>query len=382
MNPTLYPAKICLRTAYLLTALLTLWLLSTRGSTQSQKSDFKAWGLETLKHIEEDYALPNSALYADEWKRGQKPEGSPAFMWGAGVQLSALTAATRIQPQVYKERLKRFVSALEVYWTLGDNNIGGYDVLPHPKPLDRYYDDNMWVGLALVEAYEVTKDKAYRDKAEAVFAFILTVEDDKLGGGIYWKEKEKTSKNTCSNAPAMVLALRLFQVTHKQDYMDAAKRLYDWTNAHLQAPDGLFWDNIRVDGTIEKTKWSYNTALMLRANCLFYSLTHEKPYYEEAERIARSAASYWVKVETGAIADDGAFAHLLAEAFLAVSEMDGKTYWRGLVDKALTHLYTHLKDEDGHYSEHWNRLPTKPHDKVGLLSQASVARAFLRASLK
>ncbi|HLK61436.1 MAG TPA: glycoside hydrolase family 76 protein [Chthonomonadaceae bacterium] len=363
--------------------LLAMTLCSARAAdAQPTAADFKTWGMETLDQIEKDFAFPTRGLYADTWKRGQEKPGGPVFMWGGGVQLSALAVAARLEPKRYSARLRQFITALDGYWTPGDNGIGGYDVLPVPKPLDRYYDDNLWVALALIEAFEVTHDTAYRDRAEAVFTFVLSGEDNKLDGGIYWREREKTSKNTCSNGPAVALALRLYQVTKKSSYLDIARRLYAWTNAHLQDTDGLYWDNIRLDGSVEKMKWSYNTALMLRANCLFYAVTHEKKYLDEAERIARASEAHWVKADTGTIADDGAFAHLLSEAFLALHEQDQDPHWAEVVRRALTFVHSHLRDTDGHYSEKWQQQVTDRLDKVSLLSQASVARAFLVASLR
>ena len=200
----------------------------------------------------------------------------PAVMWGCGVQLAALAAAARADA-AWKPRLLDFVAAMDSYWT--DQHltiVGGYDVLPGPKPLDRYYDDNEWIVIALAEGYDVAADAALKTRAEKTMAFVLSGEDKKLGGGIYWHEQEKKSKNTCSNAPAIVAAMRLFQLTRRQEYLITARRLTLWTNAHLQDTDGLYWDNIKLDGTVDKTKWSYNTALMLRANCLLFQETRER----------------------------------------------------------------------------------------------------------
>ena len=254
-------------------------------------------------------------------------------------------------------------------------------MLPVPKPLDRYYDDNEWVVLAMAEAYDVTADPALKVRAEQAMQFVLSGEDKKLGGGIYWREQEKTSKNTCSNGPAIAAALRLYQITRRPEYLVTARRLYIWTNAHLQDTDGLYWDNIKLNGTVEKTKWSYNTALMLRANCLLYQETHEKPYLEEAQRLARAAEAQWVKPETGAIADGGKFAHLLCEAFLYLSDQEtdpaNVTHWRSLVRRALTFVHDHVRDANGHYGDHWDNAVTEPLNKFSLIDQASAARAFL-----
>ena len=82
------------------------------------------------------------------------------------------------------------------------------------QPLsDRFYDDNVWLGIDFTDSYRMTKKQAYLEKAELIWEFILSGKDEVLGGGIYWCEQKKESKNTCSNAPGAVFALKLFQAT-------------------------------------------------------------------------------------------------------------------------------------------------------------------------
>lgn len=74
---------------------------------------------------------------------------------------------------------------------------------------DRFYDDNVWLGIDFCDIYEATGDKKYLAQAEMIWKFIESGTDDVLGGGIYWCEQKKHSKNTCSNAPGTVYALKL-----------------------------------------------------------------------------------------------------------------------------------------------------------------------------
>ena len=57
---------------------------------------------------------------------------------------------------------------------------------------DRYYDDNAWLGLALVRHYELTGDRAILRLAQRVFAFVIsgwsTNATWQEPGGIRWKE--------------------------------------------------------------------------------------------------------------------------------------------------------------------------------------------------
>ena len=104
------------------------------------------------------------------------------------------------------------------------------------QPLsDRFYDDNVWLGIDFTDSYRMTGKQAYLEKAKLIWKFILSGKDDVLGGGIYWCEQKKESKNTCSNAPGAVFALKLFQATQDDAYLKEGKELYEWTKKNLEA---------------------------------------------------------------------------------------------------------------------------------------------------
>ena len=336
---------------------------------------YQPWAEETLASIDKDFWLPTRHLYAEEGHLNQPPAPPVTMMWGAGVALSALDAAARVNPDRYRDRMCAFIDALNAYWT-DANHIGGYDVQPGPKPNDRYYDDNAWLVLALAEAYEAAHRPGDLARAEATQRFVLSGEDDRLGGGIYWHEPRRTTKNTCVNAPAIVGALRLYQLTKKPDYLDDARRLYRWTCGHLQGPDGLFADNIKLDGRVDEKRYSYNSGLMIRAASLLYAATGEAAYLSDAQRIARASEVRWVVGETGGIRDTGRFAHLLLEGFLALQAVDHDPHWTSVEARALLFLHSQVRDANGHYGNRWDHRPPTLRTAFPLLDQASAARAY------
>ena len=335
-----------------------------------------AWGDDALATIESTFRVEDDWWYVDKastWR--SKPSGQPVFMWGVGVQLSALAAAAENQPDRYRQQLTGYVDAIEHYWHK-HQGIGGYDVLPHPEGSDRYYDDNAWIVLGMLETFEQTRSSKHLQKAKQIQDFVMSGEDPRLGGGIYWRENELLSKNTCSNAPAMVGALRLYEATHDRQYLEAGERLYAWTCKHLQDEDGLFWDNINLQGNIDRRKYSYNSALMIRANCALYRITEEQRYLDEAKRMAQAAEQQWVNAETGAMNDGGRFAHLLLDAFLELYKTTGDSHWLDVPLRAVTYVHDQLRDERGHYPGHWGRKPRRTASRIELIDQASVARAY------
>jgi hypothetical protein len=303
------------------------------------------WGREALEAIRRHYYLPQSKLYAERPDKKQ-----PAFNWDVGVMLSALNSAARSEDK-YKTWLREFADASRIYW-----NKGGYDVLPAPKPLDRYYDDNAWMALALAETYEVLGDKKYLDWATDALNFSL--KGEAKDGGIYWRESDRASRNTCACAPTAAACLEIGRLTKDEALSKRARAIYEWTVKHLQDPeDGLFWDSVSNNGKVEKTKWTYNTALMIRTAMGL----GEK---EAAARMAGSAKKRWL--QDGTIDDSARFAHLLLEALIKHDGVQdeyvaalGKVYGR------------HSKD--GLYPSHWKGLEVAQNPE--LLDSASFARA-------
>ena len=146
---------------------------------------------------------------------------------------------------------------------------------------DRFYDDNVWLGIDFTDTYQLTQNKKYLDKATLIWDFIESGTDSVLGGGIYWCEQKKESKNTCSNAPGSVFALKLFKATNDSSYFKKGKALYEWTKEHLQdSTDYLYFDNIRLDGKIGKAKFAYNSGQMMQSAALLYHLDKNKTYLD------------------------------------------------------------------------------------------------------
>lgn len=305
--------------------------------------DPATWGREALEAIRRDYWMPESKLYSERPDRKQ-----PAFNWGVGVMLSALAAAAK-HDAAYKPRLREYVDASRVYW-----NDGGYDVLPAPKPKDRYYDDNAWMALALAEAGEVLGDVKVLGWAKEALDFALSGEA--ADGGIYWRESDRASRNTCACAPTAAACLTL--ASSDPDLFERARRIVDWTRKNLEDPsDGLYWDSISNGGKLDRTKWTYNTALMIRAAV-------DLGERELAQRMVTASRKRWLRERR--LDDPGRFAHLLLEAWIK----------SGVDPAEMLPILQAVKDaqsKSGRYPAHWSKLEVD--ENAELLDQAAFARA-------
>ncbi|WP_328847311.1 glycoside hydrolase family 76 protein [Streptomyces sp. NBC_00258] len=204
----------------------------------------------------------------------------------------------------YEAELARRSRSQEHFWNAGGGTTGlpGYDsypVAPYGSGGDMFYDDNEWVGLAKVQRHLQTGDAAALARAKEIFALVKSGWDTDTShaapGGVFWAQADWShDRNTVSNMPGAQLALRLHQITGKADYLHWARRFYDWTNTHLQSPGGLYWDHLDLEGTIEKTFWSYNQGVPVGVNVLLYEVTRDRAYLRRAERIAEAAYDYYV----------------------------------------------------------------------------------------
>lgn len=350
-----------------------LWLLATAALAQG--GDAPAWrelGARTLARIEAEFRDPASGRLAESVDSQGKRGAQASFTWGLGVHLSALVAATRGEPGTYRPMLERQRDTLRTYWVEA-RGIGGFSASPAPSTPDRYYDDNAWVGLALIEAHHWTGDRAFLRQAEEVAKFVLSGEDVALDGGIWWHETRRESKHTCSVAPAALLSLELFAASRDPKPLETADRLMRWLR-RLQDADGLYFDHVRTSGEADRTKWSYNSALPVRFFARRFALLKEAGDRDEAVRIARAARKQWQDPQTGALRDDASFAHHLLEAFLEVAALDPGGGWRVDAERAATFVEAHAKGADGRYGKRWETAPGAGDARL-LLYQASAARA-------
>jgi uncharacterized protein YyaL (SSP411 family) len=299
------------------------------------------------------------------------------FMWANGVQFSALVGATKHRPQRYRPILEAFTKGLRRYWD-EQAPVPGFDAyFSSPEGDDKYYDDNAWLVLGFVEAYHVTGERSYLDWAHRTQRFVLSGWDEKLGGGIYWYQKTRNSKNTCSNAPAAAAALELYFCDRDSQHLDRARIIYTWTRGNLQDQDGLFWDNINLEGRIGKAKWTYNTALMIRTNVGLWRATKEAKYLREARREADAALKQWVDPQTGAFDDSAKFNHLLSEALLMTYEATRDVKYLNAVRRHADFGYRYARDPEN--DGYWNQWKAKNHasgERKSLIENASVARLF------
>lgn len=295
---------------------IIITLLFINQIAYSQKYHQEA--LNLYEKVQERFYDKNAKLYTDV----DTLERKFSHLWGLCCMIQVANELEKSEPK--KDYLTDIINIIDQYYS-ENNSIGGYDsYLVKLGGGDRYYDDNQWIGIALMDAYERTKKYEYLKKSIMIYDFMMTGYDKAAGGGLYWREADKITKNTCSNAPGIILALQLYKVTEDKKYLKTALDLYDWTNKRLRSPEGIFYDNVIIKAdAIDKHAYTYNTGAMLQSNVYLYEITKDKKYLTEAKIIAESSL----------------------KAFYAKPTFKDDYWFNAVMLRAFKHLYRYDKDE-------------------------------------
>lgn len=356
---------------------------------------------QTLDSLYLNYSVDNSSLLRENYPfdeqhtvtylASEEQANIPnqfSYLWpysGTFSAVNALFEATH--DKKYKKLLdSRVLPGLEEYFDT-QRVPNAYSSYIRTAPAsDRFYDDNVWLGIDFTDTYQMTKEQKYLDKAQLIWKFIESGTDSILGGGIYWCEQKKESKNTCSNAPGSVLALKLFKATNDSSYFEKGKKLYEWTQRNLQdSADYLYFDNIRLDGKIGKAKFAYNSGQMMQSAALLYQLTKNPIYLKDAQNIAKECFNYFFADFTPATNEetfrmlkkgDIWFTAVMLRGFIELYQIDKDKTYINAFNKSLSYAWDNARDEKGLFN---TDLSGKSKDeRKWLLTQAAMVEMYAR----
>ena len=286
-----------------------------------------------------------------------------SFLWPYSAMVSGCVSLYKTSgDKKYKKLMdKQIKPGLDLYWdtTRQPECYQSYPAFAGQN--DRYYDDNDWVAIDFCDYYAATKNKEYLKKAIALLELLQYLLKAALGGGIYWCEQKKESKNTCSNAPATVLCMKLYKLTKEKKYLDQAKATYQWTRDNLRDPsDFVYWDNKNLQGKIGYAKYTYNSGQMIQAGVLLYQATGDEQYLKDAQQTAKGACRHFlkpqptVKGEMKFFPSSPWFNVILFRGLKALYEVDKKdTYVKAMIDNA-DYAWQYTRDENGLLNNDWS----------------------------
>jgi len=212
---------------------------------------------------------------------------------------------------------------------------------------DTFFDDNAWLGLALLCHHDVTGDGRALSLAIRLFAFLRsgwsTAGSWIKPGGVRWKQPvSNTSRNTCSNGPTAELAALLCERTGDTAAREWSIRTYEWVRDALLSPDGLYFDRITPDGTVSKEIWSYNQGTMIGTGVLLHRLTGERIYLEQAGLTATAAVARFGIPEL--LGQDAAFNAIFFRNLLLLDEAAPDPGYRELAAQYADAMWQQRRD--------------------------------------
>lgn len=356
---------------------------------------------QTLDSLYQNYSVSGTCLlrenypsnigdYTATYLASEEQKNMPnlySYLWPYSGTFSAVNALFEATSDAnYKSLLdNKVLVGLEEYFDTQRTPESYASYINSAAQSDRFYDDNVWLGIDFTDVYTLTKEAKYLQKAQLIWNFIESGMDSNLGGGIYWCEQKKESKNTCSNAPGSVFALKLFKATKDSTYFVKGKHLYEWTKANLQdSTDYLYFDNIALNGKIGKAKFAYNSGQMMQSAALLYQLTGNKNYLTDAQDIARACHNYffmdYVTEQGNTIKllkkGDIWFTAVMLRGFIELYQADQNKVYLDSFNQSLDYAWEHARDEKGLFNTDFSG---STHDnRKWLLTQAAMVEMYAR----
>ncbi|MGO4546071.1 glycoside hydrolase family 76 protein [Paenibacillus sp. 2TAB23] len=237
------------------------------------------------------------AKIMNQWypKEASQPNENYYYWWQAHVIDVFVDGLNRTGDRKYQARIEA------IYEGILASNGGTF--------LHHYYDDMEWLALALLRIYSITLDEKYKSSVLELWADIQTAWSDQMGGGMGWNKGQKDYKNTPANAPAAILAARLYQSFGNEADLDWAVRIYKWNLDYLVDPQtGFVWDGMNRNGDMQidyDWEFTYCQGVFIGAGVELYRCTGEQQYLEDAKRTAAACFDRFAKPNQLILPDEG-----------------------------------------------------------------------------
>lgn len=333
-----------------------------------------------------------AGLFNENYPKGSG-DGAASFLWPYDGLVAGVSTLHKLGYEVgYKDMVDRFEA---YYRQRGVLNVGGYGSSTDGKNGggDRFFDDNAIIGIELVEAYELLKDPKYLERCAQIVKFYKAGIDNTMGRALWWCESninqpgnDSSNKPACANGFATWFLMRYYEVcpeAEKAEVLALAKDLYQWLYDNLRDPgDNLYWNSKGADGSINTTKWTYNSGAMIAGGVRLYEATGDSRYLNEAKATAKSSYDYYVRSRNGIPlcypTNDPWFTIQMIKSYVELESYD-----KSFVAKAMEVFIANLDNAwakgrmtNGLFYEDWTGVKVNPDRDKGLLMQAAALESL------
>ncbi len=198
-----------------------------------------------------------------------------AFMWGQAYDITAVEDAydrnhAEDRKQLIRDLLDTFIK------------VNGVDLM-----WDSWNDDIAWAIIAYVRGYQITNDRKYLDIAIKAWNGTYDRGWDDVGGGGIWEEMDsRFSKCGLSNHPMVMSGVPLYEITGDKSYLTKSEAIYGWARNKLLKPSGQHDDCVAFPkdkpSYVQGSDNAYNTGLMINAANSLYRVTGKRNHYDDA----------------------------------------------------------------------------------------------------
>ena len=358
-------------------------------STDTPSITYHERALAVYDNIRKYYYVNEHDLFKENYPR-RSGDREVSYLWPYFGTVAGVNTLLKIGYEF--EGLYNVVDGFDKYYDDSHDPVAYSAYPPSLGNSDHFYDDNAVTGLKLLNAFKITGDSQYLQKAEQIMPFLYTGEVDECGGGIAWKENYVTNPDNpdaiigmSSSGYSALLALKLYQATGKQEYFDFGKRVYRWLKGNLKnSARNIYWNDVKFsDCSVNKDLYTYNTGVMMRVEIALYEITEEERHLQEAKDLGQGAFNVFTSYYQGKPffpRSDPWFNVKLFQGYLDLYKHDesAEEYINVFIENA-NYAWENARNQDGLFYADWTGQ-NKTGDKW-LLNQASLVEIYGRISL-
>ncbi len=150
---------------------------------------------------------------------------------------------------------------------------------------NEYTDDMAWMALVFLHMYETWGEAGHLTYAKEIYGYMTEatrIREDANGWSLIWNSNSGVSgwnsRNACTNTPAIIIAAKLYQITHTQQYLDEAVKMYNYRIAN---------STVGTDGRVEEPALTYTQGTWIEGCRLLYHITNDSKYMDNATKAAK-----------------------------------------------------------------------------------------------
>ena len=228
-------------------------------------------GADATRAIWAKYRLSSDVALLSDGKRGVAPSFSFATH-GFSLLLDNVSTFWRMDLAA---------EAIDAYF-------GDFSSVYPDRAANGRNDEVLKWAIACARASRTTGSKKYLDEARTLYDSLwLNHVDNALGGGMWHRSDEKTSKSAAANFSAVVAALGLYNATQDVKYLLQARKLYKWAAERMFDPaTGAVREALFVDGIRSDAESAEDVGVFIGASMRLYRATGSAIYLVNAKKAA------------------------------------------------------------------------------------------------